>query len=129
MNHLMFMDDTKIYRKDAKSLDSLVQIIWIISEVIKMEFGIDICTVVNVVKGKTIQTEGIKILDDRTIKNIGMTPYKYLGSLESDNIKHQEMKITIKKEYFSQVKAILKSRLNGGNTMKVLKTWVVPVIR
>ena len=78
---------------------------------------------------KATQTEGIKLPDNKTIKDIGMTPYKYLGILEADNIKHQEMKITIRKEYFSRVKAILKSKLNGGNTVKAINTWAVPVVR
>ena len=129
INHLMFMDDIKVYAKDSKSLDSLVQTIRIITEDIKMEFGIDKCAVINVVKGKATQTEGIKLPDNKTIKDIGMTPYKYLGILEADNIKHQEMKITIRKEYFSRVKAILKSKLNGGNTVKAINTWAVPVVR
>ena len=129
INHLMFMDDIKIYAKNTKSLDSLVQTIRIITEDMRMEFGIDKCAVVNIVRGKTIQTEGIKLPDNKTIQDIGMTPYKYLGILESDTIKSQEMKIAIRKEYFSRVKAILKSKLNSGNTVKAINTWAVPVVR
>ena len=129
INHLMFMDDIKIYGKDAKNLEVLVQTIRIITEDMRMEFGIDKCGMVNLVKGKTIQTEGITLPDDRTIKDIGLTPYKYLGILESDNINHQEMKTTIRKEYISRVKAILKSKLNSGNMVKAINTWAVPVIR
>ena len=39
------------------------------------------------------------------------------------------MKINIRKEYFSRVKAILKSKLNSGNTLKAVNTWAVPVVR
>ena len=39
------------------------------------------------------------------------------------------MKINTRKEYFSRVKAILKSKLNSGNTVKAVNTWVVPVVR
>ena len=129
INHLMFMDDIKIYGKDAKSLEVLVQTIRIITEDMRMEFGIEKCGMVNIVKGKTIQTEGIRLPDDRTIIDIGLTPYKYLGILESDNINHQEMKSNIKKEYLSRIKAILKSKLNSGNTVKAMNTWAVPVVR
>ena len=73
----MFMDDIKIYAKNTKSLDSLAQTIRIITEDMRMEFGIDkICAVVNIVRGKTIQTEGIKLPDSKTIQDIGMIPTK-----------------------------------------------------
>ena len=58
-----------------------------------------------------------------------MTPYKYLGILEADNIKHQEMKTSIRKEYTSRIKAILQSKFNGGNTVKAIITWAVSVVR
>ena len=129
INHLMFMDDIKIYGKNVKDLDSLVQTIRIITEDMRMEFGIDKCAVANISKGKTIQTEGITLPDDRTIKDIGMSSYKYLGILESDTIKNQEMKIAIKKEYFSRIRAIFKSKLNSRNTVNAVNTWAVPVVR
>ena len=62
-----------------------------------MEFGIEKCGMINIVKGKTIQTEGIRFPDDRIITDIGLTPYQYLGILESNNINHEEMKNKIKK--------------------------------
>ena len=129
INHLMFMDDIKIYGKNTKEIDSLVQTIRIITEDMRMEFGIDKCAVVNINKGKIIQTEGIKLPDNKTIKDIGISSYKYLGILESDTIKNQEMKIDIRKEYFSRVKAILKSKLNSGHIVKAMNTWAVPVVR
>ena len=129
INHLMFMDDIKIYGKNTKQLDSLVQTIRIITEDMRMEFGINKCAVVNLNRGKITQTEGIKLPNNKTIQDIGMTSYKYLGILESDNIKNQEMKTAIRKEYFSRVKAVLKSKLNSGNTVKAVNTWAVPVVR
>ena len=35
----------------------------------------------------------------------------------------------IKKEYIKRLKAVLKSKLNSGNTVKAINTWAVPVIR
>ena len=35
----------------------------------------------------------------------------------------------IKKEYIKRLKAILKSKLNSGNTVKAINTCAVPVIR
>ena len=94
-----------------------------------MEFGIDKCAVVNIVKGQIIQSEGIQLPDEKTMKDIGETSYKYLGILEDGSIKHEEMKVNIRKEYFSRLRAVLKSKLNGGNIVKAINTWAVPVVR
>jgi hypothetical protein len=38
------MDDLKLYAKNVKELDSLGQTVWVISDDIGMEFGIQKCT-------------------------------------------------------------------------------------
>ena len=52
-----------------------------------------------------------------------------MGTIEGEEIKHQEMKEKINKEYIKRLKAILKSKLNSGNNVKAINTWAVPVIR
>ena len=46
-NHLLFMDDLKLYGKSSSQIDSLVQTVWSYSEDIGMKFGIDRCAVLN----------------------------------------------------------------------------------
>ena len=41
--HLLFMDNLKLYSRNEKELDSLVQTICIFSKDIGMEFGIEKC--------------------------------------------------------------------------------------
>ena len=41
INHLLFMDDLKLYSRIEKGLDSLVQTVRGFSEDIEMEFGIE----------------------------------------------------------------------------------------
>ena len=55
--------------------------------------------------------------------------YKYLGVLETDQIKHEEMKGEIEAEFFSRVRKVLKSKLNAGNTIKAINTWSVSLVR
>ena len=43
INHLLFMDDLKLYSQNEKGLDSLVQTIRVFSEDIRIEFGIEKC--------------------------------------------------------------------------------------
>ena len=42
INHL-FMDDLKLYARNEKGLNSLVQTIYVLSEDIGMEFGMEKC--------------------------------------------------------------------------------------
>ena len=43
INHLLFMDDLKLYSRSEKGLDSLVQTVYVFSKHIGMEFGIEKC--------------------------------------------------------------------------------------
>ena len=43
INHLLFMDDLKLYETSKDQLDSLVQVVRIFSQDIKMSFGLDKC--------------------------------------------------------------------------------------
>ena len=55
--------------------------------------------------------------------------YKYLGILEYDRVKEQEMKDKFRNKYFRRAKLILKSKLNGRNTTITLNTCAVSVLR
>ena len=54
-NHLLFMDDIKLFAKDIRQLDSLVQTVRIFSNDTGMEFGIQKCAMVQLKRGKMIQ--------------------------------------------------------------------------
>ena len=43
INHLLFMDDLKLYSRSEKGLDSLVQTVRVFSEDVGMDFGIEKC--------------------------------------------------------------------------------------
>ena len=43
ISHLLFMDDLKLYRKNEREIESLVQTVRIYSEDIAVEFGIHKC--------------------------------------------------------------------------------------
>ena len=89
INHLMFMDDIKLFGKGTKEIDTLVQTVRIVSGDIKMEFGIEKCALGNIQTGKVTRTEGIQLPDEKNIKDIDETGYKYLGIIEGEEIKHQ----------------------------------------
>ena len=123
------MDDIKLFRRGTKAIDRLVQTVRIVSGDIRMEFGIEKCALINIQRGKATRTEGIQLPDGNNIKDIDEIGCKYLGIIEGEKIKHQEMKEKVKKEYIKRLKAIIRSKFNSGNTVKATNTWAVPVIR
>ena len=113
VNHLVFMDDLKVYAKNEKSLDSLIQTVRIFSKDIGMEFGIEKCAMLVLKRGKVATSNGIKLPDESVIKSVkDGESYKYLGMLQADQIKHHEMKDKVMKEYKRRV------RKNSGNKAK-----------
>ena len=70
INHLFFMDDLKVYGKDKAQIESLVSTVQLISQDIGMEFGIKKCGVVVLKRGKLCKSEGIKLINGQTIKEV-----------------------------------------------------------
>ena len=129
ISHLLFMDDLKLFAKNDDQIDSLVNTVRFFSDDIKMEFGLPKCGVLIMKRGKVIKSERISMLDGKMIKNIEEGGYKYLGILEADGVKHEEMKDQIKEEYIRRVRNILKSKLNGGNIILAINSRAVSIVR
>ena len=55
--------------------------------------------------------------------------YKYLGIVELDGIKEEEMKEIFRKEYKRRTKLILNSGLNNRNAITAMNIWAVAVMR
>ena len=52
INHLMYMDDIKMFAKNEKELETLVQTIRIYSQDIGMKFGIEKCAMLVIKRGE-----------------------------------------------------------------------------
>ena len=55
--------------------------------------------------------------------------YKYLGILDADKVLEEKMKLNVSKEYIRKLINVLKSKLNGGNLVRGVKTWAVSLLR
>ena len=81
-------------------------------------------------KGKIVKSVGIELPDGKVIKSLQEgESYKHLGILEPDSFLGVEMKLKVSKEYFRILKNVLKSKLNGGNLVQGVITWVVSLLR
>ena len=105
------MDDLKLYSKNEKELDSLIQTVRVFSQDIRMEFGLDKCATILVLKGgKLVKSDGIKLPDGKEMKSLNEGDgYKYLGVTEADEIKKKERKEKVGKEYKRRIRKILET--------------------
>ena len=119
INHLLFMDDLKLFPKNEKEIDSLVQTVRIFSDDIGMKFGLEKCAAMTMKMGKRVHSDGIALPGGTQLRALGEEEsYKYLGVLEADHVLHEESKERLKKEKIRRVKKCLKSKLNRGNNGK-----------
>ena len=117
INHLLFMDDLKLYSRSKKGFDSLVQTVCAFSKDIGMEFG------------KIVKSVGIELPDGKVMKSLlEGESYKYLGILEADKFLEERMKLNVSKEYITRISKFLKSKLNGGNLVRGVNTWAVSLL-
>ena len=130
INHLMYMDDIKLFAKNEKELETLIHAVRIYSQDIGMEFGIEKCAMLVMKSGKRHMTDGIELPNQDRIRTLEeKETYKYSGILEADTIKQVQMKDTIQKEYVRRTRKLLETKLSNRNLIKGINTWAVPLVR
>jgi hypothetical protein len=129
VNHLLFMDDLKLYASDEDELESLVNVVDGYSRDIGMEFGMDKCAVLTMEKGKRVKREGMALPSGEVMKEVDESGYKYLGVLQTEEVMDKEMKRKIKDEYLRRVRLLARSRLYAGNLVQGINAWAVGVVR
>ena len=73
INHLLFMDDLKLYGKNEKQVTELVRTVESFSKDIRMEFGMSKCAVMHVVKGK--RHRGLELPSGEVMKDVDQDGY------------------------------------------------------
>ena len=69
INHLLFMDNIKLFARNVDQIDSLVNTVRIFSEYIKMGFGLSKCGVLIIKRGKVVESDGLCMSDDTMMRN------------------------------------------------------------
>ena len=128
-NHVLYMDDLKTFAGNSKEASSMAKVVYDFSTSIGMKFGFDKCKVLNIVRGKIKKCGNIDLDKDNSIEEMESGEvYKYLGVLESNNIKHSEMKGVTTEKFKKKLKQVLKTELNSKNVMTAINEYVTPVI-
>ena len=111
----MYIDDNKLFAKNERELETLIQTVRIFCQDIGMEFGVEKCAMLVMKSGKWHMTEGVELPNQLVIRTLGeKETYKYLEILEADTIKHVEMKknknklkrLSLKNQKITRVKTL-----------------------
>ena len=130
INQLMYMDDIKLFAKNEKELETLIHAVRIYSQDIKIEFGIEKCTILVMKSSKRHLTDGMELPNQYKMRTPGeKKTYKYLGILEDNITKQEKMMKKIKKEYFWWTRKLHETKLYSRNLIKRINTWAVPLVR
>jgi hypothetical protein len=128
LNHLLYMDDIKLYASKKNHILSLLTITENFSNDIGLSFGIDKCKMQSICRGHYEHLEYIT-QEGEIIKNLNKGEfYKYLGINQSNHIRHSIIKENLEKQFYLRIKSILKSKLNGNNLIKAVNTYAVPLL-
>ena len=121
------MDDIKLYAATNSQLKELLRLTETFSRDIKMVFGIEKCKTLSIAKGK-LEMRNFTKEDDDTMEAMNKDEiYRYLGHMQSKQIKHAKMKQKLVEEYLHRTKNILKTKLNGKN-IKSINTYATPIM-
>ena len=99
LNHLLFMDDLKLFAKSKNQIHSLVETVHKFSEDIGIQMVIKKCGLLIMEREKVIIANFFRFPDGQHMKDIDGTSYTYLGILETNKIKEKEMKEKFSQEY------------------------------
>ena len=89
VNHILFMDDVKLYALKSDQIDSLVQIVRVCTENLGMKCGNTKCIILVLKKEKISCSKGISLGKYEIIREVGTDGYKYLGIAEGDSTCHE----------------------------------------
>ena len=129
INHLLFVDDLKLYSRTLDQMKKLLDIITTFTNYIGMIFGEAKCAYICIVRGRkkclgsSIQINGLTIQELKEGEQ-----YKYLGQDESVGHHGPLNKERVLKEYKRRVRKIWSSELYGNNKATAHNTLAVPVI-
>ncbi|XP_026323226.1 uncharacterized protein LOC113232673 [Hyposmocoma kahamanoa] len=128
ISHLIYMDDIKLYAQSEKDMKKLVETTAEFSKDINMQFGLDKCKTLHIIRGK-VRPGNYVINNTDTIT--AMEPadlYKYLGYAQLKGLDHVRIKDTLTTEYKKRLNAICKTQLSGKHLIKAINTYAIPIL-
>lgn len=129
VTHNFFVDDLKLYAGTQSNLNKLLDIVTTFSKDIDMQFGIDKCAYVKIVKGKQVSCKG-KI----NVNGVEISPvadgdtYRYLGQDENVEFVGAINKERVTKELYQRCRKVWSSELSAYHKATAHNVFVTSVI-
>ena len=119
------MDDIKLFAKNEKELETLIQVVRIYSQEIGMEFSLGKCAMLIMRHRKRHIMEGIELPNQEKTRMLReKETYLYLRILEADSIKQAEKKI--KKVH---LRITTGNQIYSRNLTKGINAWSVLLVK
>jgi len=104
VNHLLYLDDLKLYGRNQCEIQSLVNTAKMFSDDICMKFGFNKCASLSIKRG-VVQAVVTPNLDGILPLNEGSV-YKYLGVLENNVFNITKIKALVQQEFLRRSKVV-----------------------
>ncbi|XP_075971947.1 uncharacterized protein LOC142973811 [Anticarsia gemmatalis] len=128
LNHLLYMDDIKLYARSENQLEELASLTEEFTNDVKMEFGIDKCKVNSIMAGHNYQHQYTLDSGDIIDSLDEGDSYKYLGYIQSKLIHYKDTKQKLTQQFQHRLNTILKTQLYSRNTIKAINTFAIPIL-
>lgn len=122
-------------RSNKDELKILVFAVAKYSRAIGMDFGLDKCAVIHLIKGRgetadiSSDSENIQLIGGKTIKLLGGgETYAYLGIPQSESQDLFELKNHLHMKYHGLLEKIWSSELSGKNKIQATNTLAIPLL-
>ena len=106
-----------MFSKSEEQIDTLVRTVHVFSTDTKMDFGMKKCGILTIKRGKEVRCEGIKLANSEVMKEVEKDRCTYLGIVELDQIKKNEVKEKNNKGI--QVKPLIGPKINGSGCIQI----------
>ena len=129
MNHMLYMDDLKLFAKSDAQLERLLRTVHMFSHDVCLRFGLDKCAKCSVIRGRVVPSNDVFLPDGSSIHqlNVGET-YKYLGLFEAEGIDYTKNKKLVMDSYHHRLRLIWSSLLSGPRKSRETNSFCVPLL-
>lgn len=129
INHLLYMDDIKLYAPTHAQMGGLLKIVKDITTDIRMEFGIEKCKTLSMERGRWKDEKTTETLNNEPIDNMQIQEtYKYLGFHQNTRIDHTTIKKELNRQYQQRLTRVLNTKLNSKHIFKAINTFAIPLL-
>ena len=123
----MYIDDIKLFAKNEKELETLIQAVRIYSQDVGMEFSIERCKAMKSSKRKMMESME-QPNQEKKKKNKNARRKENVQVLENIGSRYHQTRGGERK-ILKRTRKLLESKQNSRNLTKGQNTWVLPLVR